>query len=452
MKQSIFTTILFIALLITACDNGEGEAFQNEAKDLELDELLNVASNSIGLEYFKLPSPSDFDNIPQDPNNPITTEKVLLGRLLFHETAIGINPKAPVSIQSYSCASCHNAKAGFQACMIQGLGDGGQGFGHNGEGRVLRPEYTPTMVDAQAIRTPSSLNTAYQKNMLWNGQFGATGVNVGTEALWTEDTPKEVNALGFEGVETQAIAGLGVHRMELDNNFIQNTGYKTLFDAAFPNDNPMDRYSLNNAGLAIAAYERTIVANQSPFQEWVNGTKDAMTLEQKEGAILFFGKAGCVDCHSGPALNDMDFHALGMKDLYQETSIVTFHTAPTNGEIKGRGGFTGNPDDDYKFKTPQLYNLKDSPFYGHGGSFRSVEEVIRYKNTAIAENENVSTDALSNKFVPLNLTDDEIAYLVDFIENGLHDPNLMRYQPNSLPSEFCTPNNDAASRADVGCN
>jgi cytochrome c peroxidase len=452
MTKYIYVTILFTALLITACDNGEGEAFQNEAKDLELDGLLDLASNNIGLEYFKLPSSSQFDSIPQDPNNPITAEKVFLGRLLFHETAIGINPKKPIAIQTYSCASCHNAKAGFQACMIQGLGEGGEGFGINGEGRVLRPGYNPTLVDAQAIRTPSSLNTAYQKNMLWNGQFGATGVNVGTEALWTEDTPKEVNGLGFEGVETQAIAGLAVHRMGLNNDFIQNTGYKTFFDAAFPNDNPSERYSLENAGLAIAAYERTIVANQSPFQEWVHGTKDAMTLEQKEGAILFFGKAGCVDCHSGPALNDMNFHALGMKDLYQETVIETFHTGPTNGEIKGRGGFTGNPDDDYKFKTPQLYNLKDSPFYGHGGSFRSIEDIIRYKNTGIAENENVPADALSSMFVPLNLTDDEIASLVDFIKNGLYDPNLMRYQPNGLPSGFCTPNNDAVSRADVGCN
>lgn len=437
-------------LLIVACDNGEEEAFQNEARDLEINDLIDLASNNIGLEYFKLPS--SLDSIPQDPNNPITSEKILLGRLLFHETAIGINPKSPVAIQTYSCASCHNAKAGFQACMIQGLGDGGQGFGVNGEGRILNPNYSVTMVDAQAIRTPSALNTAYQKNMLWNGQFGATGVNVGTEAAWTADTPKEVNLLGFEGVETQAIAGLTVHRMGLDNNFIQNTGYRILFDAAFPDVNPIERYSIKNAGLAIAAYERIIVANQSPFQLWLHGDKSAMTLEQKEGAVLFLGKAGCVDCHNGPALNDMDFHALGTKDLYQETVIQTFHTAPTNGEIKGRGGFTGVSTDDYKFKTPQLYNLKDSPFYGHGGSFRSVEEVIRYKNEAIAENENVPTDALSDKFVPLNLTNDEIALLAEFIENGLYDPNLMRYQPNSLPSGFCTPNNDAASRADTGCN
>ena len=63
------------------------------------------------------------------------------------------------------------------------------------------------------------LNVAYQKVMLWNGQFGATSVNTGTESQWTADTPIETNFLGFEGLETQAIAGLGVHRMKVNPEF-----------------------------------------------------------------------------------------------------------------------------------------------------------------------------------------------------------------------------------------
>ena len=81
------------------------------------------------------------------------------------------------------------------------------------------------------------------------------------------------------------------------------------------------------------------------------------------------------------------------------------------------------------------------------------ELMVSYlKEEAIAENEAVPTNLLSSKFVPLGLTDEEISLLVDFIENGLRDPNLMRYQPEGLPSGFCTPNNDAVSRSDVGCN
>ncbi len=452
MKKIFYSIILFLSILIVACSPEGGSDEDHAVKDTELNGLLDAASGGQGSQFYKFPASYSYDSIPQDPNNPITSEKVLLGQKLFHETALGIEAKMPSCIQTFSCASCHAAASGFQANRIQGLGDGGMGFGTKGEGRSLHPDYNEVRVDAQAIRTPSALNSAYQKNMLWNGQFGATGLNTGTESQWTANTPLATNHLGFEGVETQAIAGLTVHRMKLIDGFIQNTLYKTLFDAAFPADIPQERYSLLNAGLAIAAYERTLLATQAPFQEWLKGDVRAMTLEQKEGAILFFGKAGCADCHNSPALNDMDFHALGMNDLYQETSIETFKTAPDNGEIKGRGGFTGNPQDDYKFKTPQLYNLKDSPFYGHGGSFRSVEEIIRYKNTGTVQNENVDPNAISPLFLPLGLTDEEITNIADFIKNALYDPELMRFQPSSLPSGFCFPNNDPVSKSDLNCN
>ena len=435
---------------MASCVDEESLNYKHNARDIELIDLLEA--NGLSLEGLKMPASNDFDSIPQDPNNPITTEKVLLGRFLFHETALGINPKDGVALQTYSCASCHNASAGFQAGTIQGIGDGGAGFGEKGEGRIMHPDYNSTMVDVQPLRSPSALNIGYQKNVLWNGQFGATGVNAGTESQWTEDTPKEVNNLGFEGVETQAIAGLTVHRLDLDNNFIQNTAYKTLFDAAFPEVAPIERYTIKNAGLAIAAYERTILSNQAPFQKWLQGNSRAMTLNQKEGAVLFFGKANCVDCHNSPALNDMNFYALGMKDLNQETEMPIHNLIPNDPANLGRGSFTGNPDDNFKFKTPQLYNLKDSPFYGHGGSFRSIVDVIRYKNAGSPENSTVPEGGLAEGFKPLGLSDEEIVQIKDFIESGLYDPNLRRYQPSNLPSGFCTPNNDPASKSDLDCN
>jgi cytochrome c peroxidase len=449
MKKYILFTAIAIITLIVGCDNQEGEAYEHKLLNGKMSELMDEAAGGDGMEYYKLPTRNELDKIPQDPNNPITEEKILLGKLLFHETALAILPQDPVAIQTYSCASCHFAKAGFQAGRIQAIGDGGMGFGINGEGRTMHPNYQEATVDVQAIRSPTVLNSAYQKNMLWNGQFGATGANAGTNDRWTAGTPLAKNELGFEGVETQAIAAIDVHRMGIDDNFIQNTLYKTLFDAAFFSDLPANRYTKENAGLAIAAYERAVLANQAPFQDWLNGNPDAMTLKQKKGAVLFFGTAGCVTCHNSPALNDEDFYALGIKDLYQETEITTFRTDNTNSEIKGRGGFTGKAEDNYKFKTPQLYNLKDSPFFGHGGCFRTIEEVIQYKNEAVPQN---TVDNLSPHFQPLNLSDEEISQLADFIENALYDANLSRYEPTSLPSGFCFPNNDPAARADLGCN
>ncbi len=118
----------------------------------------------------------------------------------------------------------------------------------------------------------------------------------------------------------------------------------------------------------------------------------------------------------------------------------------------GRGGFTQRPEDMFKFKVPQLYNLMNSPFYGHGGNFNSVREVIEYKNNAVAQNPNVPNGQLSPHFKPLNLTEAEISALVEFIESGLYDPDLKRYEPTHLPSNNCFPNNDAQSQTDLGCN
>ena len=118
----------------------------------------------------------------------------------------------------------------------------------------------------------------------------------------------------------------------------------------------------------------------------------------------------------------------------------------------GRGGFTKNDAEKYAFKTPTLYNLTDSPFYGHGGSFTTIKEVIQYKNDAVAENGRVASRYISPAFRPLRLSEGEINDLVDFIANGLYDNNLGRYQPAEVLSGQCFPNNDYQSSLDLGCN
>lgn len=177
-----------------------------------------------------------------------------------------------------------------------------------------------------------------------------------------------------------------------------------------------------------------------------------MSEEQKQGAILFLGKAGCVRCHTGPALNSMRFYDLGMYSLRNgalgEYQIVKADA--TLSEHKGRGGFTGRAEDMYKFKVPQLYNLKDSPFYGHGGSFTSLDAVVDYLNNGVAENKDVPVSQLATEFKPLNLTATERKYLVSFLQDGLHDADLRHYAPASLPSGQCFPNNDLTTRQDLG--
>lgn len=450
MRKEMCKNLKFLVILtcvaLAACSPEED--INGAALDMLLEETMEVAG---GKNSFVLPASDNFTQIPQDPQNALTSAKVELGKLLFHETAIGMNPRIHAGMQTFSCASCHHAAAGFQAGIRQGIGEGGVGFGVNGEGRRNAANYPLDSLDVQPLRTPSAMNTAYQQVMLWNGQFGAKGMNEGTEANWTAGTPIATNHLGFEGVETQAIAGLGVHRMEVIENYIDSLGYGDRFQEAFPGMSASERYTLKATGLAIAAYERTILANEAPFQKWLAGDQNAMTDTEKKGAILFFGKAACVSCHRGPALNSMAFYALGMDDL-NGPGVYGTEGDGANNANKGRGGFTGLEEDMYKFKVPQLYNLTDSRFYGHGGSFESVKEVIEYKNNAMASNPKVPQVQLAEDFVPLGLNSQEIDELVTFIESALRDPYLSRYQPQSLPSNNCFPNADLQSKIDLGCN
>ena len=446
MIRALSVLLALSALLVTAgCDGNEAAA---DSLDDQLDTVLAQAG---GAETFALPDETDLAAIPQDPLNPLTADKVTLGRLLFHDTALAANAVQAKGMGSYSCASCHHAAAGFQAGIPQGIGDGGSGFGRFGERRQRDTDYEPSELDTQPVRSPSVLNGAFQDVMLWNGQFGGTGTNAGTQARWAPGTPLATNVLGFEGLETQAIAGLTVHRMADGPQAVYEAypAYRVLFDAAFP-ERPADaRATTETAGLAIAAYERTLLATGAPFQRWLRGDRAAMSSAQKRGAVVFFERASCVTCHSGPSLASTSFHALGMGELLGPGVFSDFN--PTDPIHLGRAGFTGQDADRFRFKTPQLYNLADHGFFGHGATFNSIREVVAYKNEAVAQSSLVPADRLSPSFVPLQLSADEVDDLVVFLESALYDPELARYAPASVPSGHCFPNNDAQTRADLGC-
>ena len=409
------------------------------------------AADSDGLDALRLPASDDLAAIPQDPHNPLTAAKVELGRLLFHETALGAAPVRDAGRGTYTCATCHHAGAGFQAGRRQAIAEGGRGFGRAGEGRSLDPAYAPDEADVQPIRTPTPLNGAWQRVTFWNGQFGATGPNAGTDAQWLPGTATGVNRLGYEGLESQAIAAFVGHRLEGGPAAVADAfpAYRRLFDDAFPERPDAERVTEETAGLAVAAYERTLIADQAPFQRWLRGESDAMTEAEKRGALVFFGKGECAACHSGPALASETFHALGLGDLAGPDLVGTYD--PLNPVHLGRGGFTDRDEDRYRFKTPQLYNLADHVAFGHGATLTSIRDVVVYKNEGVAQVPYFPADRLAPHFRPLRLTETEVDDLTAFLERGLYDPRLGRYVPGTVPSGQCFPANDAQSRRDLGC-
>lgn len=489
-KKGILLVAIVAGLSVTltsvhAEGNGKGKnnSSSNRTKPSLVDQTRKQLSNKLlnrlnilgGASTFRLPvnDHDDYTKIPQDIlNNPITPEKVKLGKLLFHETAVGTETPALDRIETYSCATCHHAEAGFKSGIAQGIGDGGSGFSKQGSKRRLAKglnpfadDGNPAKPDFQPVTSPTILNTAYQDVMLWDGALGSRsgGVNSGIEKLQNAGPPGlKVNEFGLSGLETQVLAGTKVHRLRFDDDSILQTNlkYQKLYDDAFPDGSGVIPNGSNvtpealGAAKAIAAYERTILANQAPFQRWLRGIENAMNIKQLRGAMLFFDKANCVSCHTGPALSsrlnateDEMFFNIGFSDL--NTRKKNIHGSVPETVSKGRGNSTGKTEHNYKFKIPQLYNLADADVYGHGASFKSIKQVLKYKNNGVPQRGEI--DNLADEFQPLNLSSREIYELEEFLLSGLYDSNLARYQPKQLPSGNCFPAADFKSIVDLKC-
>ena len=447
MKQLILVAFT-ITIFLFSCSSDKVEIATT--LDFQLENAIKSQSPTNKTNHFVLPEENDYSAIPTSPENPITPVKVALGKFLFFETGLALASTHEEGQGTYSCASCHIPSAGFRPGRFQGIADGGIGFGANGEERTRSVYYQPEEMDVQGIRPLSVLNAAYVTNALWNGQFGAGDVNVGTEDRWNSNDRTDLNFEVQGGLESQNIASFDLHRMVINKDVLDNLGYTPYFESAFSDLPENERYSPKAASFAIAAYLRSLLSNQAPFQDYLKGDRNALTEQEKRGALLFFDKAKCANCHNGPSLNSISFYALGVSDLGEYSEAVL----PLGSDKKnlGRGGFTGLEEDNYKFKVPQLYNLKDTPFFFHGSSKTSLHDVVHYFNNAIAENPAVPESQLPSIFKPLDLSESEIDDLVSFLADGLHDNNLERYAPEYILSGNCFPNNDPASRLDLGCD
>jgi len=380
-------------------------------------------SQTRGLSKYKLPT--KLSQIPTDPKNPLSPVKVELGRQLFHADGLAFNPKTDSGkLGKYSCATCHLSVKGFTAGQRQGLADGA--IGHLC--RVPMPGEDDSLVDAQPVRTPTAINIAYAQGTLTDASLGNTAMNLAVPPdLW--EFPRSLNMLGLEGTETQAIAGLTAHRMgfceqtlsdpESDDNWCTPLNI-ALFDATFSSDNLSSGFTdMHKAGLAIAAYERSLIPHEAPFQRYLRGDTDAMSKLMRTGMNVFFSKrAGCVRCHNDPALGGSEVVSVGLGDLEGE-GILSRHT---EGAMRGRGGFTKDPKDEDTYRVPQLYNLKDMVPLGHGGTLESVEEAIEY--FAKGKIENPSAKNIDRRHNNRHLSKSQMRALTAFVKYGLYDAEM----------------------------
>ena len=224
--------------------------------------------------------------------------------------------------------------------------------------------------------------------------------------------------------------------------------YRKRFKAVFGDHWP----KIRNAWRAIAAFERTLVQTNTPFDRYMKGNKSALTAQQKRGLALFQGKAGCINCHNGALFTDQKYYNIGVARspewLTNGLAQVTFRyelyakgmTEPMYRKLKSDPGLyfrTKQKADLGKFRTPSLRYTKYTAPYMHNGTFETLEEVVKFYNAGGGKNEFSATKTKLLK--PLGLSDTEITDLVAFLnslsgkEITMEEPELPPYAPLPAP-------------------
>lgn len=328
--------------------------------------------------------------IPAD--NPNTPEKVELGKMLFFDPILSGN-------KAFPCSVCHMPAAGW--AVLSPIS-----FGYPG---------TTHWRNSQTI-----VNSAYYSKLFWAGASGSLEHQARSAARG-------------------GVAGNGEDdMMEARLAFVPE--YRERFRQVFGDDWP----NIRHAYMAIAAFERTIVQTDTPFDEYMRGDDSALSEQQQRGLALFAGKANCMACHNGPLLSDEQYHNLGVPPYSgwesDPLAQITFRfelyakgvTEKMYRETKDDPGLYFRSKDARhkgKFRTPSLRYTKYTQPFMHNGMLATLRDVVEFYNAGGGENE--FADTKSPLIKPLGLNDAEIDDLVAFLESLSGDPLLMT--PPTLP-------------------
>ena len=343
--------------------------------------------------------------LPRDfvapPDNPQTQEKVELGRLLFWDPILSGN-------QQVACATCHHPDFGYAEDLALSIGVDGAGLGS--DRRFVSPDPIPFVKrNSQTV-----LNTAF------NGIDLEGGYDPAAAPMFWDDRARGLEAqsllpiLTFEEMRGHAYP----EEDAVDTVVARLQGipeYRSLFAEAFEGENTV---SAENLGKALAAFQRGLIANNSPYDRYMRGETDAMTRLQIQG-MRRFEQVGCINCHNGPMFSDYELHVLGIRDnrLLAESD-------------------SGAIEQPYAFRTPSLRNLAYTAPYMHNGLFATLEDVVEfYDDVGDRDERNVNLDR--SQIDPLIRTlddpDDHERELIAFL-NALNDDVFDRKIPDRVPS------------------
>ena len=261
---------------------------------------------------------------PAPADNPTTAAKVELGRILYHDPRLS-------STGTVSCASCHNTMLGGEDNRPNSMGVNGQTGGRS---------------------APTVWNSAFNKVQFWDGR----AASLEEQAAGPVTNPIEMGMKSWDDV---------VARLKSID------GYQAYFDKAFGKNS----ISKDSATKAIAAYERTLITPNSPYDKFAKGDKKALTEQQVRGLNKVV-ELGCVGCHSGPAFNGPGtFQKFPLIDnAYLEKQYKL-------SDDKGLYEVTKKSGDENFFKVPTLRNIALTAPYFHNGSVKTLDKAVKIMAT-----------------------------------------------------------------------
>lgn len=250
------------------------------------------------------------------PDNPMTTEKVELGRALFFDKRLSPD-------NTIACANCHIAKLAFADGMPVATGIRGQKGGRS---------------------APVSFNRVFSSAQFWDGRADT----LEAQSIGPFTNPIEHGFTNYDNM---------IGKMK------KIPGYKKMFMDVFGED-----MTIGNVGKAIASFQRTVLSGNSPADRFDQGGEaGAIPETAQRGLTLFRDKARCTKCHSGFNFSDEKFHNLGIGWDDNKVDLGRYMVSKITEELGA-------------FKTPTLREISRSAPYMHDGRFKTLEEVVNFYN------------------------------------------------------------------------
>ncbi|HEY7180789.1 MAG TPA: parallel beta-helix domain-containing protein [Blastocatellia bacterium] len=324
-----------------------------------------------------------FPEMKLRPGARMTQEKVELGRLLYFDPVLSGN-------NEQSCATCHHPDLGFSDGRRTSMGFGGKGVGPDRQGGKQVRRAAPTI-----------WNAAFNHKQFWDGRAN----DLEEQARFPITSSDEMNQNPDELVkELKAIPE-----------------YIRLFGKAFGGD-AGTAVTFDNVTSAIAAFERTIISNNSPFDRYAAGDQTALTAEQRRGLTLFRSlKTRCFECHGFPTFANPDFKVIGVPQM------------PGQKEDFGRSEIEGGEPYKNAFKVPTLRNVALTAPYMHNGRFQTLEEVIDFYAGGGGHGQGLNLPNLDDKIRGFKISPQEKKDLIAFL-NALTDESKKPEIPEKVPS------------------